>query len=83
MNIHGHRKGHFLRKTIIPNCVQNPFRGYANTVVLTKVYLICVNHKYFIMCVPGMSIFMAFFVLLLIFEANMPPASANIPILGK
>ena len=26
---------------------------------------------------------MAFFVLLLLFEANMPPASDNIPILGK
>ncbi|WAQ96378.1 ACH10-like protein, partial [Mya arenaria] len=30
----------------------------------------------------GMSIFMAFFVLLLLFEGNMPPASEDVPILG-
>ncbi|XP_060602422.1 neuronal acetylcholine receptor subunit alpha-10-like isoform X2 [Ruditapes philippinarum] len=30
----------------------------------------------------GMSIYMAFFVLLLMFEANMPPASDGVPILG-
>jgi len=30
-----------------------------------------------------MSIFMAFFVLLLLFEGNMPPASDKVPILGK
>ncbi|KAH3862136.1 neuronal acetylcholine receptor subunit alpha-10-like [Dreissena polymorpha] len=30
----------------------------------------------------GMNIFMAFFVLLLLFEANMPPASDGVPILG-
>ena len=34
-------------------------------------------------CITGMSIFMAFFVQLLIFEGNMPPASDNIPIMGK
>lgn len=31
----------------------------------------------------GMSIYMAFFVLLLMFEASMPPASDGVPILGK
>ena len=31
----------------------------------------------------GMSIYMAFFVLMLLFEANMPPASDGVPILGK
>jgi len=33
--------------------------------------------------VAGMSIYMAFFVLLLLFEANMPPASEGVPILGR
>lgn len=31
----------------------------------------------------GMSIYMAFFVLLLLFEGNMPPASEGVPILGE
>ncbi|CAC5395497.1 CHRNN [Mytilus coruscus] len=30
----------------------------------------------------GMSIFMAFFVLMLLFEANLPPAAVRVPILG-
>lgn len=34
-------------------------------------------------CSAGINIFVAFFLLLLLMEANLPPAAAKVPLLGK
>ena len=54
-----------------------------DTINLPFIFWLHCHINFFHPLILGMSVFMAYFVLLLLFESNLPPAATSYPILGK